>query len=127
MQLAILGTGQDPTDITQYINHKTYKVDSVPVEHVWTDANHIDHTDELRRRVEGSFELAFLSDTDYNSFLTLLNGSKSGNLLTIQVYVGGDVNAIQTIVCTYKLSMKSRQESDMGYVVTILNMSIRQR
>ena len=127
MQLAILGTGQDATDITSYINYKSYKVDSVPVEHVWTDANYVTHTDELRRRIEGSFDLAFTSDTDYNSFLSSLSSAKSGNLLSIQVYVGSDINSMQTIICTYKIETKSRRESDLGYVVTILTMSIKQR
>ena len=123
MILAKLGT----TDITNYINETSYKIDSVPVEHTWTDANYMSHTDELRRRIEGSFDLAFRSDTEYNSFLTLLNEYKSGNLLRITVYVSGDVNALQDIICTYKLSQKSRREANSSHIVTILTMDIKER
>ena len=123
MVLAKLGT----TDITNYINESSYKVDSVPVEHTWVDANYVTHTDELRRRIEGSFELAFRTDQQYNDFLTLLNSCKSGNLLRITVYVASDLNAQQDINCTYKLSLKSRREASPGYIVTILTMSIEER
>lgn len=115
------------TDITNMINASSYKVDSVPVEHTWTDANYVTHTDELRRRVEGSFDLAFARDVDYNSFLTLLNENKSGNLLRIKVYVGGDVNALRDIFCTYKMSQKVRKEANSQYIVTIVTMSIKER
>ena len=115
------------TDITSYINESSYQVDSVPVEHSWTDANNLTHTDELRRRVEGSFDLAFRTDQQYNDFLTLLNGCKSGNLLRITVYVGSDINATQDIICTYKISLKSRREVSDNYIVTILTMSIKER
>ena len=89
MILAKLGD----TDITKYINYTSYDVSSVPVTNEWTDANYLLHTDEVRRRVEGSFDLAFTSDTDYNAFISLLNSNKAGNLLSITLYVGSDVNA----------------------------------
>lgn len=123
MLLAKLGE----TDITDMINASSYKVDSVPVEHTWTDANYVTHTDELRRRVEGSFDLAFVKDADYNSFLGLLNEHKSGNLLRIKVYVGGDINAMQDIICTYRMSQKTRKEANSEYIVTIVTMSIKER
>lgn len=115
------------TDITPYINEKSYKMDSVPVENKWTDANYTEHVDEVRRRVVGSFDLAFKTDTEYNNFITLLNGAKTGNLLRIKVYVGSDINALQDIYCYYKMTYKKRNEAMSGYIVTIVNLSLSER
>lgn len=114
-------------DITPFINEKSYKMDSVPVENKWTDANYAEHVDEVRRRVTGSFDLAFVTDEQYNDFITLLNNNKSGNLLTITVYVGSDINNLQTIYAYYKMTYKKRNEAMQGYIVTIVNMSISER
>lgn len=114
-------------DITPFINEKSYKMDSVPVENKWTDANYAEHVDEVRRRVTGSFDLAFITDEQYNDFITLLNNNKSGNLLTITVYVGSDINNLQTIYAYYKMTYKKRNEAMQGYIVTIVNMSISER
>lgn len=114
-------------DITPFINEKSYKMDSVPVENKWTDANYAEHIDEVRRRVVGSFDLAFVTDEQYNEFITLVNNNKAGNLLTITVYVGGDVNMLQTINAYYKMTYKKRNEAMQGYIVTILNMAISER
>lgn len=127
MQLAVLGTGQEATDISQYINYTTYKVDSEPVYNEWIDANYTTHRDEVRRRIKGSFQLAFVTDTDYNAFLTLLNNNKSGNLLRIKVYVGSDINSMQDIICHYSLKTDSRKEANDSYIVTLLTMSIEER
>lgn len=114
-------------DITKYINYTSYNIDSVPVTNEWTDANYLLHTDEVRRRVEGSFDLAFTSDADYNDFIALLNQNKAGNLLSISLYVGSDINALVACYCYYKISLKSRKEANENYIVTILQMTVKER
>ena len=123
MILAKLGD----TDITKYINYTSYNVSSVPITNEWTDANYNLHSDEVRRRIEGSFDLAFTSDTDYNAFISLINSNKAGNLLSITLYVGSDVNALVPCYCYYKIELKSRKEANESYIVTILQMTVKER
>jgi len=123
MILAKLGD----VDITNYINYKSYKVSSEPVYNEWTDANYRKHRDEVRRRVTGSFDLAFITDDQYNSFLTLLNNNKTGNLLSIKLYVGSDVNALVDCYCYYKMSLQSRKEANESHIVTIVTMDLEER
>lgn len=123
MILAKLGN----TDITPYINYTSYKMASVPVYNEWTNANYEIIRDEVRRRIKGSFDLAFVTDTDYDTFIGLINDNKAGNLLRIQVYVGSDVNALREILCYYDLSPVSRKEASEGYIVSIMTMNIEQR
>lgn len=123
MILAKLGD----VDITNYINYTSYKVSSEPVYNEWTDANYRKHRDEVRRRVTGSFDLAFITDDQYNSFLTLLNNNKTGNLLSIKLYVGSDVNALVDCYCYYKMSLQSRKEANANYIVTIVTMDLEER
>lgn len=123
MVLAKLGD----VDITNYINYTSYDVVSVPVTNGWTDANYSDHLDEVRRRIQGGFKLAFIKDDDYNSFITLLNNNKAGNLLHITLYVSSDINALVDCFVYYKITQVSRREADSGYIVTILQMDVKER
>ena len=127
MILAQLGTGVNVTDITPYINYTSYAVDSEPVYNEWVDANYSTHRDEVRRKIKGSFELAFTSDTDYNAFITLLNSNKAANLLHISLYVSSDINALTDCYVYYSIKEKSRKQADSGYIVTILEMSVEER
>jgi len=123
MILAKLGD----VDITNYINYTSYKVSSEPVYNEWTDANYSKHRDEVRRRVNGSFDLAFITDEQYNDFIALLNDNKVGNLLNIKVYVGSDINALVDCYCYYKMSLQSRKEANADYIVTIVTMDLEER
>lgn len=123
MILAKLGD----TDITNYINESSYKVNSEPVYNEWTDANYRKHRDEVRRRVTGSFDLAFVNDTQYNSFLTLLNNNKTGNVVSIKLYVGSDINALVDCYCYYKMVTNKRRQANSDYIVTIVTMDLEER
>ena len=123
MVLAKLGE----TDITKYINEKSYKMVSEPVFNEWTDANYTKHRDEVRRRIKGSFTLGFVQDSELTAFNTLLATCKSGNLLTISVYVGGDVNALTAIVCYYTMETASRREANANYAVSLVNFTVEER
>ena len=115
------------TDITQYINESSYIMSSEPVYNEWTDANYTTHRDEVRRRVKGSFTLAFVTDTDYNAFITALNAVKVGNVITVSLYVGSDINDIRTIYAHYSITPTKRRQASEGYVVSLMTMTIEEK
>lgn len=115
------------TDITQYINESSYVMASEPVYNEWTDANYTTHRDEVRRRIKGSFTLAFVTDTDYNAFITALNSVKNGNVITVTLYVGGDINSSQTIYAYYSIKPIKRRQVSAGYIVSLMTMTIEEK
>jgi len=80
------------TDITQYILSETYDMNQSDVYVEWTDANYIDHRNIVRTRVEGKFEVKFLLQRNYDSFVELINSNKTvGGYIPLTVYVNNQV------------------------------------
>lgn len=117
----------DGTDVTKYINESSYVMNSEPVTGEWVDANHYRHRNEYRRRVKGSFDLTFFTQNDYNGFIDLLNSVKSGSTIVVTVYVGSDVNDLQTITAHYKIEMGKYRGINDGYSFNRMKMTIEER
>jgi len=80
------------TDISQYLNESSYKMESVPEYNEWIDGMHRKHKHVYRRRVQGSFDIFCFSSAEYDALITLIEENTDDGLLTITVYVGGDIN-----------------------------------
>lgn len=99
----------DSTDISQYLNESSYKMEPVPVYDEWTDGRHRKHKNKYRTRVTGSFDIFCFSDTEYDTLLALFSDNTDDeNILTITVYVGGDVNDDVEIQCYCEITLASR-------------------
>ena len=69
MELFILGG----TDYTSHILVPSYNVQRDPVTKTWEDATYHNHTDLLRWRLKGSFNIYFDDLEELNTFLDTLN------------------------------------------------------
>lgn len=81
--LAQIGT----LDITPYIQESTYSINSFPISISWMDGNYKTHWDVVREKVAGSFELVFITQSDFNNFLSALAAVTSGGISTISLDV----------------------------------------
>lgn len=122
MILAKIGT----TDISEYINESSYVMNSEPVTGEWVDANYTTHRDEYRRKVKGSFNLTFVTQTAYNDFITLLHGATAGNVTVITVYVGDDINDLVTINAYCHMSMSKYRSISDDYSFNRLKMTVEE-
>lgn len=122
MILAKIGT----TDITQYINESSYVMNSEPVTSEWVDANYTTHRDEYRRKVKGSFDLTFVTQTDYNGFIDLLHDNTAGIVTVISVYVGDDVNDLKTINAYCRMQMSKYRSISADYSFNRLKMTVEE-
>lgn len=113
-------------DLSKFVNESSYVVNSVPVYEEWTDANYRIHKSEYRRRVQGSFDLCFVTLNQYDEFIDLLKSASNKNLLTAQVYVGGDINAYQTIDMYYSLESSKTAEISNTHVFNKVKMTIEE-
>lgn len=115
------------TDITKYINESSYVMNSEPVTSEWVDANYTTHRDEYRRKIKGSFDLTFITKSDYDDFIDLLHNATSGSITTITVYVGDDVNDLVTIQAYCRIIMKKYASISTDYSFNRLKMTIEEK
>lgn len=99
------------TDISQYLNESSYKVEPVPVYDEWTDGRHRIHKNKYRTRAQGSFDIFCFSDTEYDTLLALFGeNTDDEGITTITVYVGGDVNDDVEIQAYCHIELVSRKK-----------------
>lgn len=63
-----------------------YAVQSKDVYNTWTDCNYVEHRDKVRERIEGSFDVLFLTIEEYTAFmadLLLVKQSDTSYLVNI--------------------------------------------
>lgn len=77
------------TDITEYINPKTYKMNAEKTYESWLDGNYKEHRIYTRSKVKGSFEIALYGQNNMHTqdFLELWNGAVNNEVVTIMLYV----------------------------------------
>lgn len=103
MQLLII----DGIDFSKYINDSTYKVSSQSVYEEWKDANYKKHRQECRSSIEGSFDMVFTTDAEYDAFLSHFKGT---NMKQMTVYVGGSVNRMIESYFFFDMSTSRHEE-----------------
>lgn len=74
-------------DYSDHVIAGAYKVVQNEVAVNWTDANHIDHHDVVRTRVEGSFDVYFKDMTEYDAFLSIYEANKVDGHVPVTVTV----------------------------------------
>ena len=125
------------TDITQYVQEKTYDVDSEDDYTEWKDSTGSSHRGGYVSKVRGSFELVFLDGytsnnavvDGYGDFLTLIANNSTDKRLTMSVTVNNKNNVLTSIVCYYKLTTKSFRYTHNGsnVVVKRVTMTIEEK
>lgn len=114
-------------DFTKYITEDSYSMDANPVTEEWEDADIHYHEGEYRKRIEGSFELVFITDTDYNNFINNMTIATSDGLTTLNVYVGGLINDMVQSQFYCKIKSSSKRDAKADRVVNKLTVQIKER
>jgi len=111
------------TDVTKYVQEKSYKVDSVDDYNEWKDAGKHLHRGGYVSRVQGSFELVFIDGYEgedaYGDFLALIAENSTDKRLTMSVTVGNLNNELKQIVCYYDLQTNSMRWTKNGSNVVV--------
>ncbi len=125
------------TDISQYVQEKSYKIDSEDEYTEWKDSVGHKHRGGYISKVSGSFELVFIDGwtqnntpvDGYGDFLTLIANNSTDKKLTITLTVNNLNNATRTIVCYYKLTTNEFKYTHNGSncVVKRVLMTIEER
>lgn len=64
-------------DYSSHVVAESYAVNYIDIYDEWTDGGQIKHKDVIRRKLSGTFQMYFKSDTDLQTFLTALTNCKT--------------------------------------------------
>ena len=114
--------GHDYTDFLQ-IKSNTYKIAQVDIGKSWTDANYKKHVHEILK-VQGSFNIAFVKNTDYAQFLNDVSAAKNANGYVVCNLFVTNLNAVMTIECFLKISPSKYRpiDSNLGVIIFTVNV-----
>lgn len=95
------------TDVTQYVQQKTYDVNTEKKYITWTDSNYTEHRDAIYEKVVGSFQMVFIDGYEkdgavvdgFGDFLELLEENTSQGVTTISLTVNNQNAELKTISC----------------------------
>lgn len=82
----------DGTDFTGWVNRRKFHVNHRDIYKEWEDINLRKHRDVVRREINGSAQLTFVSEDDYAAWAALANGTYHD----MDVYVES-LNRVETI------------------------------
>ena len=113
-------------DFTKNVNETSYVVNSNQEYIEWTDANFRIHRKPCRNRIEGKFDLCFVTEVEYDSFIDNVEAASDGRLLRITLYVGGDVNDNVTTDVYYTIESVKTGEINENYIFNKVTMSVKE-
>ena len=102
------------TDYSKKIIEGSYKVYKNEVTYDWEDGNYKKHHEILRYRTSGSFQIYMKSWSDYTSFLSVLEGVRSGSEYSLTVFAQ-NTNTSETSTFFVKLPPELRQKNDSTF------------
>lgn len=113
------------TDYTKYLQDDTYNVVQVDIGDSWTDANYKKHANHVYK-VQGSFSMAFVNDSDYTQFLSDVESAKNndGNV-ECNVFVINK-NTTMNIECFMAINSKQFRPVNTTTIVNIIDVQINE-
>lgn len=120
--LVTIGT----TDITAYINESSYDVNAVQYGDEWIDGNYDRHFRPKGNKVEGKFTLAFVTESDYNSFITLLESNTVDGYTTATVFDGVSNTGVQGLY-RFIRKMTKRKIISQNNTLQLIDVEVKQK
>ena len=116
------------TDITKFINKKSYKVNAEKNFETWKDGNYLEHRIYTRPKVKGSFEVVLYGQdqTFTEDFLSLWNGAVDNDVVTISVFVQNH-NKMEAIEAYFDITGTSHKDMINGNYCDKLTINIKEK
>lgn len=116
------------TDITPYINWKTYSIKPEDVFEEWTDGNKVKHRIYTDPKISGSFDvwLCGWNDMDADAFITLFDNATNNHVTTMAIY-NQVKNSVEAIEAYCRLIPKEHKEMMNGDYFDVYTVEVQQR
>lgn len=113
------------TDYTKYIQDGSYKINQNDIGESWTDGNFKQHKNNVLK-VQGTFEMAFITDDEYSNFLgDIENAKNSDGYVECSIFVVNK-NTSMDIECFLNVSTNRYKPVNETNVVNIVSISINE-
>lgn len=115
------------SDLSENMDYQNYSMNDFPIFQSWTDGNMVEHRNSVRSRISGAFDLAFYSDQDFNSFLTLMSSAiQSDGYYSVTAYVQ-NTNSTETFDAFIEYDSESKFDFANSREYHLVKMNVRQR
>ena len=112
-------------DYTKYLQDDSYNVVQVDIGDSWTDANFKKHSNHVLK-IQGSFEMAFVSDEEYSTFLYDVESSKNSEGYVVCELHILNLNITKQIDCFMDISSSKFRPVNGDKVVNIISININE-
>ena len=110
-------------DYTKYIQDGTYNINKVDIGDSWVDGNYKQHRNHVLK-VQGSFDMAFITDDEYSSFLSDIEDAKnSDGYVECNLFVVNE-NTNDDIECFLTVTTKNYKPVNNVHVVNMISVTI---
>lgn len=116
------------TDITPYIDWKSYKISSEEMYESWQDGNYVEHRIYTRSRMSGSFKvwLCGINGMDTDAFMQLWNGATVNHVTTLAVYDQVS-NSMKAITAYCEIIPADHQEMINGNYFDVFTIKVKEQ
>lgn len=112
-------------DYTKYIQDGSYNINQVNIGDSWTDGNFRQHINNVLK-VQGTFEMAFITDDEFDSFLSDVESAKNNDgYVECNLFVVNK-NLAMDIECFLTISTKNHKPVNETNVVNVVSISINE-
>ena len=117
------------TNISAYIVHDSYKMDSAAQYESWKDGNYVEHRIIVTEKVKGSFNVVCSNNTGsitLADFMDIITTADDNGVLTCNVYVTNK-GASEAIDAYYTIENTSHTMKADGTFVDVLKVTLEER
>lgn len=116
------------TDITPYIDWKTYQSAEEQMYESWRDGNYVEHRIYTRSRLKCSFKvwLCGMNDMDTDAFMALWEGAVNNNVIMLAAY-DQNANSMKLINAYYTITPSDHKEMMNGNYFDVFNIEVVER
>lgn len=115
------------TDISNYINETSYKVNSSQMFTEWVDGNFVTHRKAIRKKVSGEFVVGLYGQDGMTTkeFLKLWNSAVKDGMITINLYVENEAKN-EIIEAFYEIEVDSHRQLSSGEYIDLISIKLEE-
>lgn len=117
------------TNISDYIVHDTYKMDSKAQYESWKDGNYVEHRIIITEKVEGEFNVVCSNlngSITLENFMDIISDADNNGVITCNVYVTNK-GVMEAIDAYYTIENESHTMKADGTFVDVLKVALKER
>lgn len=116
-------------DFSENVQTSTYEINKIPEFDEWVSADRKYHKDLARTRIQGSFDMVFISDNsqDYLEFISYVNRNAYDNRIACDLYIGNTGAVESNISCYYTIEYKSRTHTNGNTYVDRISITLEEK